>query len=762
MNIADHIREIEQLEDGTSVYEIGPEPKAPPKKALEFYDNIADTLEDDVLKRISHHLLEAIEEDIESRKDWITAIEKAKNYLPFSLEDVSGAAFKQACRTFDTTLAEALVRFYSVVRAELLPPSGPVGFKIEGQETEELQFQGEKLRNFLNFYLTTIDKPYYSDFEKFLMYLGLYGSCFKKVYYDPLLEKPISRFIVPEDFIANNQCSSILDSVRLTHVLHLSKREILLNQQSGAYRKIELPYLKLSQSSNDDDQDEESKKDGVDLNVYTNASSFSIYEVHAYLNLKDFENTGETDSDESIPLPYIVTIDKHSKEVLSIKRNWNEDDALKKRINYFVQYNYLPGFGIYGIGLAHLIGSNAIALTQILRQSIDAATFKNFPGGLRVRGIKQQDTTITVGPGEWIPVDTNGLPLAEAFMKLPYDDPSVALLQLRADLIQATKELASTSEMGMMDSKEDIPTGTAVAFLETANRIQSAVLRSIHYSFTEELQLLAKIFSQTMGIETFSNAGDEMEITSEDFIDQIRIIPVSDPSTNSIAQRVMKARSALDIALQDPNSHNMPEVFRMVYKAQGLDEEEIDLILKKEETEVLPLDPASENANIILGLPVKAAIYQEHAAHKFMHASLAESYPDLKPAIFAHIREHEALEYIIQMQQLLGQELPPEELLQNPEIQNSIALALAQSLESSGFMSTEQEQSIDPNEVIMAQVAQKQEEIAARERIAQEKTEMDAFKATLELEKEKAKIESNENIAQLKAEVELIKHGENL
>lgn len=754
------IRKIEELEDGSSVYEIGALPP-PEVEESSFYDNLAVNFPEEARKKLSALLLESIEQDMEARQDWMDSVEKVKKYLGFSLEDLKDAPFSQATRTFDTTLATALIRFYATTRAELLPAAGPAGFKITGASNDEIERKGEANRDWLNYYLTVQDESYYPDFERFLLYLGLYGSGFKKVYYDQLLKKPLSRFIRPEDFVIDGDCTSILESTRLTHILHLSKRDIILNQQNNIYRNVELSYLKTSENPEGDDNNESQKKpNDVDVSVYTKRSLFPIYEVHTYLNLKEFtdsESSNKTDND--LPLPYIVTIDKISKEVLSIRKNWAEDDPEQKRENYFVQYNYLPGFGVYGLGLAHLVGSNAITLTRMLRQLVDAATFKNLPGGLRAKGFKTQNNDLIVGPGQFIEVDTGGIPLSEAFMPLPYSGADAILRELRLEIINQCKELGSTSEMGMLESKEDIPTGTTLALLETNNRIQSSVLRSIHFSLTHELQLIDKLFRKTLETEQFNFGNSQKTITSDDFVEEVKIIPVSDPSVNSTTQKILKAESILNTAQLAPQLHNMREVLKLNYEAQGLDAQSIDNILMPEpqEEQVLPLDPISENLNAMKGMPLKAAIWQEHAAHKFVHGVFAQQHPDLQPAMMAHIKEHEAFEYLIQMQQMLGIELPPLEELQDPQIQNSIALAISDSLENSGAANNQEQAPIDPNALLMADIQQKEAETLARERIANLKAETDIFKAQLDFEKEKAKIESSEDIAKLKSETELTK-----
>lgn len=755
------IRKVEDLEDGSTVYEMGAEQLEPVNTS--FSDNLAENvLSDDALRRISSFLIDQIEQDIEANKSWSDSIAKAKEVLGFDIEEAKYQPFPHATKTYDTTLATSLIRFYATTRAELLPPNGPVGFRINGQSNDDLENKGRRISNWYNYYLTVIDKSYYADFERFLIHFGFSGSGFKKVYYDMFLKRPVSRFIMSDDFIIDGDCTSILESNRLTHILHLSKREILLKQQNGGYRDIELSCLNSNTSSNDDalSQDKLFNKEDFDTNVYDKPSLFSIYECHVYLNLEEFDNKQIDSKDESIPLPYIVTIEPKSKEILSIIRNWKEDDPAKQRRNYFIQYNYLPGFGVRGLGLAHLLGSNAISLTTILRELIDAGKFKNLPGGLRQKGIKQQENDIIVGPGQWAAVDTGGIPIQEAFIQLPYSEPSQALRELRMEVVGQTKELGSMSELGLMESREDISTGTALAFLENSNRIQSAVLRSIHYSFTQELQLLDEIFKETMDHTFIEEVNGEI-ISFNDFIDTVQIIPVSDPAVNGTIQRIIKAQATMQLAMQDPNLHDMREVFKLNYKAQGLDEETINKILKPDakEDNVVPLDPISENINILNGTPVKAAIWQDHAAHNYVHGLFAQEHPDLQASIAAHIKEHEAYAYLVQMQQLLGMELPPLELLENPEVQNEIALKIAQGLEQTQPGISGENEKIDPNALILADIQQKEAETITREKIANLKAETDVFKAQLEFEKEKAKIESQEDIAQLKAETELTKQN---
>jgi hypothetical protein len=760
------IRELYELEDGTSVYEIGPPEKEEVEEEGSFYRNLAGTVvKDSALKKLSVFLLEAISKDVDASDKWIKSLKKVKEYLGFDVEDLKNSPFKEATRTYDTTLANALLKYYAHIRSELLPNTGPVGYRLNGNTSEDLEEKGEKVRDFLNNYLLRVDKAFYADYERFLLHLGFNGSSCRKIYYDKFLNRPMARFITAEDFIIDADCNSINDSQRITHVLHLSKRDILLNQQNGIYRDVELPFLKTMETSDEVLKNESStEKENVDLSVYEKRSLFPIYECHVYLNLDDFNDSNNID-ENSIPLPFIVIIDPNSKEILSICRNWKEQDPNKERINYFVLYNLMAGFGIRGLGFAQMLGSNAISLTTILRELIDAGKFQNLPGGLRKQGAsKQQQNNIVIGPGEFVQVDTFGEDLEKVFMPLPYSGPSQALSALSDRVIEQTKELGATGELGMLDSREAIAPSTLIMALENNNKIQNVISESIHCSFNQELQLIYDIFKQTLD-DDFSEYVNGREITINDFVDEIEIIPVSNPSYNSTIHKLVRAQSMLETAMMAPDQHNMYEVFKYNYKAQGIPETEIDKILPDPAAElseeILPLDPVTENLNIAAGKPVKAAKWQDHASHELMHGIFAEQNadkPELQAEALAHIKEHQAMRYLIQMEQILGYELPSLEELTDPEVQNHIAFTLAQNINQTVDENTPPPP-IDPNQLILADIQQKEKQAEVQERIANMKAETDVFKTQMEFEKSKAKIESEEDIAVLRAETELIKQG---
>jgi hypothetical protein len=752
----DDINAVEELEDGSTVYEIG-KPQAEDKKPDKFDDNLALSMKDETLKSISTYILECLDEDIEARQPWLDIHTKVKKYLGHNLEDLDDVPFTQACRTFDTTLSTALIRFCATSRSEMLPDSGPCGYKIYGQPTEELEYVASTRSQWLNYFLTIKDSAYYKDFEKSLYYIGFYGSIVKKVYYDEVLGRPLSRFILPQNFLINIDCTSILESDRLTHILKFSPREDLINQKNGIYREVELPYLKVNNESNDmdDDKDAEVTKSNSIVNTdnYSQRTLHDVYESHIYLNLDVFESNYDTSKIMEIAKPYIVTIDKESKEVLAIKRNWNKEDKEFARRKYFVAYQYFTGFDIWGLGLARISGTNAIAVTNMLRQTVDAATYQNLPAGFIQRGTtKQQITDITLGAGQWKFLDSTG-DIRNLFAQLPANGPSPALMQLRQEIIGQMQDQLSTAELGMMDSKEDIAVGTANAFLEEKDRIQNAVLKSLHNSFSEELRLLDDIFKEVIDREEFFINGENHIITKEHFVDSVQIIPVSDPSVNSNVQRIMKAEAVFQTAMQMPDKVNADELLKMIFKAQGVAPDVIESIMVKPD-EVKPEDPVTENMNMMQGKPVAAGLEQNHDAHIVVHSAVDNEQSQ------AHIQEHMAMKFMLQMQQEMGIDLSQVDM-EDPEMQNMIAIKAAQAVESLGLNKHINEGDELPLEqqLIADDIEQKREANIIRKEIADMKLEGDVFKTQLQFEeaKEKLKFEKEQALVDARIEMEKLK-----
>ncbi|HVX00756.1 MAG TPA: hypothetical protein VHA52_10035 [Candidatus Babeliaceae bacterium] len=730
-----------------------------PVNDFHFHENLAELLPEDELEFIASQLIDAIEEDISSRSDWKSTYTKAIKLCGLKLQNFQSEPYVNACKANDSTLIESVLTSQAIERAELFPNSGPCAIDILGNPNSQIENEAYAVGKWMNHYLTTIDKEYYSDSDRMLMYVNLVGCGFKKVYLDPILKRPIARFIDPDDFIINNDAVSILSSDRLTHVLYLNKREIMMRQEEGVYRDVDLENSQADGLKGPDSK-EANRIDGISLDVYEKRSLYRLYEVHTNLVLSNIRNQKD-DLKGPLPLPYIVTLCPSSHKILSIRRNWEEGDPTFRREEYFVNHTFLPSFGIYGLGYSHLLGSNSIVLTEIIRSLIDAAGFENYPAGFCASGLRIDDNTIPLQKGEWRPVGS-ALSPRDSFFPLPYKGPSPALLELRKEVLAQTMRLASIAQQPIAEGAQNAPVGTTLALLERQNVLMSASLRSLHCSLTHELQLIYKLFQKDFP-ETpfqFNVKGESLELSRQSFRDTFRLIPVSDPTVSTSTQRIIRAQATLDLALKAPQLHDMREVFKNVYAAMKVDN--IDEILPPT-NQAVPLDPINENMNITLGKPVVTAIWQDHRAHLMVHQSdpqVANS-----PAGQAHIREHLAQDYLVRMEQLMGTQLPPLDQMQDPQVQNQIAVMAANaSLELLKQQNASNPQPVDPNQVMLADIAQRREATQAKKEETLLKTETEANKAMLRFESEQNKLETQERIAREKNETELkvesLKHKE--
>jgi len=554
---------------------------------MPFNSNFADDIPESVRDKIAAYLEEVTEKDKKNRAPWLDIIEKAKNLLGFKIEEIQEASSTGSrksnssignsaqVKTYDTTFSSSVLRLWATLRSELLPATGPVGFRTDISVDQDYELKGEMVRDILNEYLTVEDKGFYPDYDRFLLYLILYGCVFRKIYYDPITGKPLSRFIMPEDFLFDNNCSSITESNRLTHIRYLSKREILFNMNSGIFSKLDLDYLDNTGSSEGEEEKDKNEQKQVD----PTGSRFPFYETHEYLVLNDFFDDSTSLEDYSIPLPYVITRCGVTNQIVSLTPNWDENDPTRTRINCFIHYNLFPGFDVFGLGLAQILGSNSKSLTSMQQMAIDAAIFQNFPGGMKSKGIKTTNNDLTILPGQFVTVETGNLSLRDSIMPLPYNGPSPALLEYINRITAQTQELASTTEAGLAENNQNTPVGTTIALLEVSNRMQSAIMRTVHSSFSEELQLFYKMFNLP-----------SLPLDKE----SLKVIPVSDPSVESSTQRIIKAESILKLASSNPELHNMREVYLKVYQALGIND--IDKILLPEvapqEQQEQPIDPA--------------------------------------------------------------------------------------------------------------------------------------------------------------------------
>jgi hypothetical protein len=747
--------ELDELPDGSSIF--GTPETLEEIEEEDFYENLAENMEEGKLDSIASLILEGIEQDKQSRQQWEQACIKGMKYLGFKLEESKDVPFLSACRAFDPTLSTAVLRFHSTLKPELFPDEGPVDIKIMGPRNDFLEHKGSNVKDSLNYYLTEDDKEYYPDSDRLLMYLITVGCAFRKAYQDPITNKPILRFIDPKDCIINNDCVTILSSTRITHDEQLTRKDIKLRQQSGFYRDIELPNI---DDDNSDENGVDTKKqierlEGINLDTYEKKSLYHVYESH--VDLDDFDDNSI--KKEGIPKPYIVSICKTSRKILSIRRNWKENDNTYKRIEYFVHHKFISGYGIYGLGLIQLIGSNSIVLTSLLRQLIDAGTLKNFPGGLMVAGLRTEDNNKAIGPAEFRRIETGGLPIQQAIMPMPYNEPSVVLKDLRNELIQQTQALTSTLETAIAEGNPNAPVGTTLALMEIHTKIQSGIFSSLRKSLEMELTLLYNLFKNNFSNDPFSfkMPGKNIVLTREDFIDEIVIVHNSDPKLTTSAQRILTAEANIRTAQAAPQIHNMVEVFKQYYSATGLSDDQINLILIKQE-QAQPLDPITENMNAMQGKPLMASMEQDHQAHIITHMPYAQD-PSIGPSIQAHIKQHEAFQYLIDMQMSMGIMMPQPEMLQDPQVQNEIAVRAAQVTQEKMAQQQQQEQAqqpIDPNQVMMADIAQREAKTISDEKIAMLKAEEAAFETQMKFEAEKMKIEANREMAQEKLDKDIL------
>lgn len=652
------LRESHEEPDGSLVFDVLLEGENPDiieeDESLEerdFYENLAHRMSPEKLKKLSSNLLDNIREDLESRSEWEDTANLSLKYLGRNVEEFKQSDFFKGCAAFDSAMSTTLLEAYSVARAELFPASGPCKSKIIGKPTAEAEECGERVKDWTNYYLTDYDRSYYPDSEQLLMYSHFFGSAFRKVYQDPILNEPRARFIAPQNFIINLHTTDILSSSRLTEVMFLNRKDVILRQKSGDFLDIKLPDVIEDNDTEDGSTLAKAidKTDGVSKESSENKTLFKYYESHSDLLPEDVEdNLNKKDSD--IPRSYVVTICLATDKVVSVKRNWDEGDEKYIRKECYVNYYFLRGFGIYGVGIAHLMGSNAITLTQILRQSVDAATFKNFPAFLKTKSFSSENNNIGLLPGEGREIENQGAPISDCIMPMPYDGPSPVGIALREQLRQETASLGASTQQQIPDMGANASEGTVMALLEVAGRMQSTVLRSHHSSLSYELKLLFNLFRDYLPDESeqqselkFLVPGKESFISKQDFSDQVGIMPVSDPNVLTSAHRLIRNESLLSIAQRYPDLHNIREILHRMYSSMKV--ENIEQILPPLPAPI-SLDPITENMNLLLGKPVIVDAEQDDESHGIVHSSgrndpIVQAIFQQNPSIYANWLMHE-------------------------------------------------------------------------------------------------------------------------
>ena len=693
--------------------------------------NLAEVIDDDVLQSMASELIADFKADQESRSDWARAYVKGLDLLGMKVEDRQ-QPWAGASGVFHPILTEAVVRFQAQAMGEIFPPAGPVRTKIIGKNDTEKKDQAFRVENEMNYLLTEEMSEYRDEMEQMLFKLPIAGSAFKKVYYDPLMERPCSMFVPSEDFVVSYGASDLKTCPRYTHVMKKTSNEVLQLQVNGFYRDVELPDPQPDYSDIKQKYDE---LDGEEA-VIEDDDRHTILEMHVDMNMPE-----EFDDPDGIARPYVITIDKTSSEILSIRRNWYEDDEKKKKRMHFVHYRYLPGLGFYGTGLIHLIGGLAKSATSILRQLIDAGTLSNLPAGLKARGLRIKGDDAPLMPGEFRDVDVPGGAIRDSITFIPYKEPSSVLYSLLGNIVEEGRRIGSVADVQVGDTNPQAPVGTTLALMERSMKVMSGVQARLHAAFKQELRILAKIIHDYMP-EEYSYDMDGDFNRTKDFDGRIDVIPVSDPNAATMSQRVMQYQAALQLAQQAPQLYDMGKLHRQMLEVLGISEA-AEII--KLPDDIKPKDPVTENMAILKQEPVKAFMYQDHEAHIQVHMSAMQD-PKIQQivgqspfagaiqsAMAAHITEHVAYQYRKEIQLQLGVEMPSEDqpLPEDTEEEISrLAAEAAQKLlgKNQGEMAQQQaeEAAKDPLTVIQ------QRELQIKEAELKHKIEMD--RASLDLD----------------------------
>jgi len=693
--------------------------------------NLAEVIDEDVLQSMASDLVSDFQSDQESRSDWARAYVKGLDLLGMKVEDRQ-QPWAGASGVFHPILTEAVVRFQAQAMGEIFPASGPVRTKIVGKSDTEKKDQAFRVENEMNYLLTEEMSEYRDEMEQMLFKLPIAGSAFKKVYYDPLMERPCSMFVPSEDFVVSYGASDLKTCPRYTHVMKKTSNEVLQLQVNGFYRDVDLPDPEPDYSDIKQKYDE---LDGEEA-VIDDDDRHTILEMHVDMNMPE-----EFDDPDGIARPYVVTIDKSSREVLSIRRNWYEDDEKKKKRMHFVHYRYLPGLGFYGTGLIHLIGGLAKSATSILRQLIDAGTLSNLPAGLKARGLRIKGDDAPLMPGEFRDVDVPGGAIRDSITFIPYKEPSSVLYSLLGNIVEEGRRIGSVADVQVGDTNPQAPVGTTLALMERSMKVMSGVQARLHAALKQELRILAKIIHDNMASEYSYEIEGEFNRT-EDFDGRIDVIPVSDPNAATMSQRVMQYQAALQLAQQAPQLYDMGKLHRQMLEVLGISEA-ADIIKLPED--IKPKDPVSENMAILKQEPVKAFMYQDHEAHIQVHMAAMQD-PKIQQivgqspfagaiqsAMSSHITEHVAYQYRKEIQLQLGVEMPSEDQALPEDTEEEIsrlAADAAQKLLGKNQAEVAQQQAQEAAQDPLTQIQQR--ELAIKEQELKHKMEMD--RASLDLD----------------------------
>jgi hypothetical protein len=706
-----------------------------------FDANLAESLEDNALARISNELVGYVDTDIDSRKDWADTFVKGLDVVGFKYEERTDP-WDGACGVFSTILAEAAIRFQAETMSETFPAAGPVRVKILGEENKDKMEAAERVKADMNYELTERMVEYRPEHERLLYSLGLAGSAFKKVYYDPNIMRQVAIYVPAEDVIVPYGASHIESAERVTHIMRKTKNELRKLQVSGFYRDIELGD---PQPFHTDIEERKAEEGGYSI---TDDERYSIYEVHVDMVIDGFD-----DSDDDVARPYVVTIERGTSAVLAIRRNWNPEDPLMLKRQHFVHYVYVPGFGFYGLGLIHIIGGYARAGTSLIRQLVDAGTLSNLPGGLKSRGLRIKGDNTPIEPGEWRDVDVPSGSVRDNIMPLPYKEPSQTLLALLDKITNEGRRLGAISDMNISDMSANAPVGTTLALLERTLKPMAAVQARVHYAMKQEFKLLKAIMAEYAPAEYgYEPLRGEVSARQADYA-LVDVIPVSDPNSSTMAQRVVQYQAVLQMAQSAPQIYDLPALHRQMIEVLGVKNAD-KLVPTKEDLK--PKDPVSENMDALIGKPMRAFIYQDHDAHIATHTSFMQDpmiaqmigqnpqAQQITASLQAHIAEHLGFSYRKQIEERLGVPLPPP----NEELPEDIEVDLARLVADAGKQLTQAHQQQAAQQQAQQQAEDpvlqlRRQEAATKQAEVQRKAQKDAADVQIRMVEQQRKVEAD-------------------
>jgi hypothetical protein len=732
----------------------------------EFDSNLAEFMKEGDLQKVASDVMEMVEADITSRKDWADTYVKGLDVLGLRYDEVT-EPWDGACGVFSTLLTESAIRFQSESIMETFPAGGPVKTQIIGQFTPAIEEAGKRVKADMNYQLTDKMPEYRSEHERALWGVALAGSSFKKVYYDPSLERQVSFYVPAEDVILPYGVTNIRRTDRLTHIMRKTKNDVKKLQVSGFYRDVDLgePY-----ASQTDIEKAKAQKEGQEP---TKDERYQICEVHIEYDLPGYE--------EELPLPYVITIDKNTNKVLAIRRNYKEDDPQKRARQHFVHYMYIPGFGAYGFGLIHIIGGYATAGTMLIRQLVDAGSLSNLPGGLKARGLRIKGDDTPIAPGEWRDVDVPGGAIRDNILPLPYKEPSQVLLALLNQITEEARRLSGMADMKISDMSSQAPVGTTLALLERQLKTMGAVQARIHAAMKEEFKLLKEIIREyTSPDYSYVPQDGTPQVKAEDY-DIVEVIPVSDPNASTMAQRVVQYQAALQLAQGAPQLYDLPRLHRQMLDVLGIPNADKLVPLPDDQK---PKDPVTENMNALKGVPLKAFIYQDHQAHITTHMSFIQDPKiaqmvgqspmgqQMQAAMMAHVAEHLGFQYRQEIEQRVGAPLPgPEQDISEAEelaMAKYVAEAAQQVLQihqAQAAQQQSQQMAADPLVQMQQQELQikgmEQQRKAAKDQadiaLAQGRLQNERERIALEAQKENIRLQSQDKREDKKIQADILK-----